>query len=462
MKVIKELKEAHKRLSKVNVDFIEFVEKNPGSLKRSGFNLLELNDELFKLQPWPTFINRENKKEFRHASVKLFDLIKGVPRRLFDNDPSRISKYFGIPPDRVKHQLEGVDDEHIDSLLARGDFILSDSFGLKCLEYNVSACLGGWDLPIWESLYLNTPLIAKFFKEYRIKINNGNLYSISLAHILGSALGKFSDEDGEVNIALVTSRFVESARSTAQIYLDQLYKEILQQQSRPLKGGIFMCDFPYLTVGDDCVYYKGKKIHIIVEMYNGAVPPKIMKLFKSGQVSLINGPITGLLSDKLMLALLSDHETSDAFAPREKEIINKYIPWTRKIAPGETRYQGERVNLKSFILSNREKLVIKPSNGYGGQDVYVGGNTSEKEWEQALERAVNRKNWLVQEFVNSSPALYQTGENECGPNYTVWGFFVFGSLYGGGWVRVMPEKENKGVINCHQGATVSVIFEVDE
>jgi hypothetical protein len=43
-----------------------------------------------------------------------------------------------------------------------------------------------------------------------------------------------------------------------------------------------------------------------------------------------------------------------------------------------------------------------------------------------------------------------------------WGFFMFGPHYAGVWVRVLPRKKSKGVINCHQGASVSVVFNVDE
>ena len=78
MEITKESVKVQEALSRVNVDFLGFVKKHPDALKRSSFKLLELNDWLFTLQPWPTFINRETKKNFREAGVKLFDLIKNI------------------------------------------------------------------------------------------------------------------------------------------------------------------------------------------------------------------------------------------------------------------------------------------------------------------------------------------------------------------------------------------------
>ncbi|MCP5106467.1 MAG: hypothetical protein GY950_23990, partial [bacterium] len=154
LEITKEIKETEARLSAVNLDFLQFVRENPECLDRSNFKLLELNDDLFTLQPWPTFLNRENRNRFRVVSQEMWRLIKSIPRRVFGHDFRRMSRFYEIPQNSIEQQFEGVTDEHLENLLGRGDFILSSS-GLKCLEYNFSASLGGWQVPIWESLYLN-------------------------------------------------------------------------------------------------------------------------------------------------------------------------------------------------------------------------------------------------------------------------------------------------------------------
>jgi hypothetical protein len=466
MDMNKENIKAQESLSSVNVDFLEYVKRNPATLKRSSFNLLELNDILFTLQPWPTFISPETKKSFQEAGVKLFDLIKQIPRRVFNNDPYKISEYFNFPVTVAKLQLTGVDDDQINYLLARGDFIIS-AVGLKCLEYNVSANLGGVMVPIWEELYLKTPIISQFLKEFNVKTRNENLIALILEHSLSLPLKKRPDyEDEELNIAIIMEKVErnESNRMRSQLYLNTLYKKVLESAagSKALKGQLFLCDFHHLTLTDGYVFYNDKKITVLIEMYHGMVPPKIIDSFVSRKLYMINGPISNLLANKLTLAVLSDHENNHVFTNEEKEIIDRYIPWTRKIIPGPTKYEDEKIaSLEHFVRSNREKLVIKPSRGLGGEGICVGIKSSQQEWETALNKAIKEKDRLVQEYVDSSPGIYQSGEEGCDLQDMVWGLFIAGSRCLGAWNRVMPKSDSRGVINCHQGATVSVIFEVD-
>jgi hypothetical protein len=462
MEITKEIKEMYQYLSPVNLDFLEFVKKNPDSLRHSNFKLLELNNDVFTLQPWPTFINNKTKEAFREAGVKLFDLIKGIPQRIFNNDAEKMGAYYKFPARELKEQLEGVDDDHIDNLVGRGDFIISPS-GLKCLEYNAAVSLGGWQIPIWEFMYLNHPIIARYLRESRVKVKNENLIGLFMEHIIQSTVSRGPANDGEINVALVIEKINDRDKGSATMYVENMFKEILQKKHKHLKGSLWACDYSHLNFIDNCVYYKENRIHTLVEMYLGYVSPDVLAAFRAGNIRLINGPISFLLSNKLNLALLSDPVNDHVFTHEEKKIIHKYVPWTRKIIPGGTTYRDEKIaSLERFMLSNRERLVIKPSMGLGGKGICVGIKSSRQEWEEAIKTAVKEKNWLVQELVESSPGLYQAGETGCERHDMVWGFFVFGSRYTGAWVRVMPQEKNKGVVNCHQGATVSVIFEVEE
>jgi hypothetical protein len=67
----------------------------------------------------------------------------------------------------------------------------------------------------------------------------------------------------------------------------------------------------------------------------------------------------------------------------------------------------------------------------------------------------------VQEYVPSLPLLYQYGENGAEPHVGVVGFLVFGNRFGGGSIRMLPGSKRSGVINVHQGARVSILFEVE-
>jgi hypothetical protein len=462
-----ELEKLYGKLSQRNIEFREFANRTPGAFQSSGFKRMDLNDAMWRLQPWPTFMNRETKNEIRDAGVALFDLIKSIPRRVFNNDVSEIARYFGFPRHRVQDQLEGMTDQHYLSLVSRGDFLYSRSGRFKCLEYNVTSSLGGWYIPIWESLCLSTTVVSEFFREYRVKSGNENLFQLVLRHLVKALIHRQPSpgKNREMNMALVVPRYVRKHPDPTQVYLDNVYRQVLQGSG--LTGNIFMVDYHHLKVEEQqkSVSFGGKKLFALIEFYMGEVPPAILRLYKSGDLHLTNGPISPLLSSKLMLAVLSDCDTFGGFDRTERDIIHRYIPWTRKILPGKTVYSGQSVQMEDFILAQRERLVIKTADGFGGTDVYVGKKTVPAVWREALETALKKENWLVQEYVETLPWYYQWGENGYKLHDLVLGFFYFGSEYGGGWVRIAPRirgRVDKGVINVHQGAAISVIFDVEK
>jgi hypothetical protein len=470
--VTEEIREVHHVLSDYSVKFLEFVNEDPERLRRANYHELVYHDEYFKLNPWPTFACPRLQEEIRTAAVAACKLVKSVPKRIFANDIQKMSEYYEIPGNMVVTQLKGHTDGFIDSLMGRGDFVLTLS-GFKCLEYNISANVGGMQVPVWEYLYLTNPVVSQFLQEHRIKVNNKNLLSVFLDYVGKTALTTLEDanSDRTLNIAIVSPGYqyqedTASGTETSGSGLNELYKETLQRvDGGVLKGSVIQCDFNHLQVIDDFLYHKYKdkrsRISILIELYGGVVPPEIMEVFKSGHITLFNGPVTGLLSNKLNLALLSEHEDSTLFSDEEKRMIKTYIPWTRKILPVKTMYRGKQVQLMDFISANKENFVLKPAVGYGGERIFIGKFTPQEEWEKWVKVAIEERKWLVQEYIESLPLIYQVGEAGMEPHQTIWGLFVFGSIYGGGCIRVLPQSNKAGVVNAAQGAVSSVILEVD-
>lgn len=460
--------ESHGKSSTVNSTFLAFVEKNPWSLNRSSADeLLKLNFDAGSLQPWPAFADPHTASQLREAGTAVFDLIRSIPERLFDNDLERLSKYYNIPADTLKVYLEDWNGNHLKTLIGRGDFIFSPS-GLKCIEYNVSGGLGGWQVALLEPIYLQTPAVAAYLRESGLKVRNKNLFASLFRHLAVSALDKFTAPaiGYEVNIAIAVMDFDSIKNSFQHVVTtaNQIYAGVLSQLDKRLKGEILFCDFHHLHKDDDRLFCRAnaKQVHALVEMNHGDDPPWILDVFKSGNLLLYDGPITRVFSDKEIFALLSEHQESDFFNAEEREAIRKYIPWTRRIVHGETCYENGKVTLKDIILSRKNDLVMKPMAGMGGEWVFIGRNTHEAEWRELVRIALRDGGWLIQELIESSTYMFQYGENGMAEHHAVWGLFVFGSQYAGGFLRVMPEKDSHGVINTKQGAEKTVILEIEE
>jgi uncharacterized circularly permuted ATP-grasp superfamily protein len=74
---------------------------------------------------------------------------------------------------------------------------------------------------------------------------------------------------------------------------------------------------------------------------------------------------------------------------------------------GATRYQGQQTALLTFAQRNRERLVLKPNDDYGGQGVLLGWETDQVAWDRAL-LAAQSAPFVVQERVPVPSEDYPT------------------------------------------------------
>jgi hypothetical protein len=346
MKITEDIITAHKNLSNYSVKFLEFVQKNPESLERWNFRWLRREDKQRALQPWPTFISNSRINEIKEESIKISNIIKSIPQRIFANDPGKMSEYYNIPRENIG------------------------------------------------------------------------------------------------------------------VYPAQIYEKALRVLN--LKGKAVFCKYEQLEIIDNHLFFGDLKIHILLEQYHGVLSPDIMEVFKRGNICLYNGPITNLLSNKLNLALLSDLQDTDIFTHQERELIKKYIPWTRKITSGDIGFGQDKRKGEDFLRLNREKLVLKFPGGVGGEGIFIGNKTPPDQWRQLTAHAIKQGNWLIQEYIESQPYLYQCGEKGCAVHDMVLGVFIVGDVHAGQWARILPKVDSKGIVNCARGAEDSIVFEVEE
>ncbi|TIQ61765.1 MAG: hypothetical protein E5X41_31900 [Mesorhizobium sp.] len=106
-----------------------------------------------------------------------------------------------------------------------------------------------------------------------------------------------------------------------------------------------------------------------------------------------------ILSDKAVLAVLSDDRFSPNFDAEQAEFIARHIPWTRLVRAGVTNNVERRpIELIGYIRENKADLVLKPSNATRGEHVLVGCVTPSEIWEDHIARAA-RTPYVVQEYI---------------------------------------------------------------
>ena len=459
MNIPEDIIKNHAHLSKTSIAFLDFIKTQPSALSKSSFKVLFSDPRTisFKMQPWPAFINKKMKFEFKKSTEGIFKLITQIPGRIFDSDTEKIARYYGISRDKAEYFLYGNREEDMAYLLGRGDFIISNTNELKCIEFNVQSSLGGLEADFLEQVYTGLPIISKFLKDYKVKYqpNQISLFNSLLENILNFLVSRFGINQLkciEINIALTFPDQNYEYRDFVQLLFNQIYKKFLKQRNLNTNGEIVFCTFGAMQVENHSVMVQGKKIMFIFEFSMGNVPQSIMDVVNYGSLLLLNGPISQLLSDKLNFALLSENQDTDIFNMQEREIIKKYIPWTRKVVP----------DLEEFILTHQDQLVLKPSGECGGKNVTLGSAVSPDIWKQNIKFALSNEKYIVQKIVQSAMYMYQYGEQGVHPHEAIWGIFSMGGSYAGGWVRIMPQTKEKKVINSTQGASETIIIEVEE
>lgn len=463
MTIDNDILQSHRELGPTSVRFLQFVENRPQTLDRAHFQkIYDFKVDLVFPQAWPCFIDQQMRSRLEKTGRDVFQLIKSIPQRLFGNDPVKISRYFHYPVDEVEDQLAGVTPRHLNDIMGRADLVFTED-GFKCLEYNVSASVGGWSINFLEPVYKSVPLIDEFIRQNSLKFCNKGLFNVLFNHMMDAAADKFQ-QPVQLNTAVTLPGYGEHSNVVLkQMPVDEIYQEVLSKRFPGVDGDIRLGSLADLNFKDDELYFKDQHMQILLEMNLGSVTSEVVQAFKAQKFLMYDGPIAILLSNKLNIALLSEHQQSDLFSENEREIIRRCIPWTRKMIPGETSREGQNVDLEKYILAHREQLVIKPAGGLGGDNVYVGPYTPAPLWREVVKIAFRKKDWLVQEFVQSKPFLFQTNPHGCAGHDVIWGVFVFGEHYAGTFLRVLSRnKTHKGVINSHQGAEYSVVLEVDE
>ena len=136
----------------------------------------------------------------------------------------------------------------------------------------------------------------------------------------------------------------------------------------------------------------------------------VLQAMRAGAVLMVNGPRGKLLHKKASLAVLSDERNAGWFDAPMHAAIRAHIPWTRVVEARRTRGpDGPEVDLLPWCAEHRERLVIKPSDAYGGRGIVLGWTVDASTWTAALATAV-RTPTIVQQRVSIPREVYPSIE----------------------------------------------------
>ncbi|MEO6212027.1 MAG: hypothetical protein ABIP65_00240 [Vicinamibacterales bacterium] len=104
---------------------------------------------------------------------------------------------------------------------------------------------------------------------------------------------------------------------------------------------------------------------------------------------------------KAFFAVLTDPANSALFSPVEQSVIDAHVPWTRLVGDRRTEKDGVSADLLGIARAQRDRLVLKPNDEYGGKGVMLGWEHDESSWDAALQAALRDGpgTWILQQRV---------------------------------------------------------------
>jgi hypothetical protein len=277
-------------------------------------------------------------------------------------------------------------------------FLLPQS--LKFAEYNAESPAGAGYSETLAEIFRELPLITKFSKHYSV-----HTHPLS-AKLLEALILSYLDWGGDVKrpqIAIVDWREVPTWSEF----------EILKMRFEKLQVPVVLADPRDLIFDGKTLAARGKKIDLVYRrvLINDIVArPKeceaLVKAHAANAVCVLNSFRCKIPHVKAFFAVLTDEKNSGLFSKNERDAIQQHVPWTRVVADVKTTHYGEPIELLPYIRKQRENLVLKPSDEYGGTGVTLGWETSDKDWDATIEKAIAAVRaggdagcWIVQERI---------------------------------------------------------------
>ncbi len=164
----------------------------------------------------------------------------------------------------------------------------------------------------------------------------------------------------------------------------------------------------------DLIY---KRVLISELIERGGMEHPVIRAVRAGHVCMINPFRCKILYKKASFAVLSDERNAHLFTAQEKSAIDEHIPWTRVVAqrtaqpPGvrsacppivrdmAQRAGGNTIDLIPFLNTNKDALVLKPNDDYGGKGIVLGWTVDQSTWEKSVQHALTTP-YIAQERVN--------------------------------------------------------------
>jgi hypothetical protein len=361
-----------------------------------------------RLSPYlrPHFVSEEDFGRVTHVCETVWSAIEKVK----DAAVADLSLLDELGLTEIERELAQIDPGYrAVSPTARLDSFLTDDV-YSFVELNGESPAGIAYADAAFEIFEQLPVMKRFAQTYRLRRFEGRPLMLKLLadcyeEFLGRRPGRAP------HIAIVDLKGMPTQKEF------ELFREYFEAEGYPsviaspdeleFRGG-------RLRAGEfeiDIVYKR-----LLVNEYLPVIKqhPALLDAYRARAICMVNSFRSKIIHKKALFAVLTDARHARLFTEAERAMITGHVPWTRQVRAGRSDYYGDEIDLLEFISERRDRLVLKPNDDYGGHGIYIGWNTDESAWNEAIQKALGNGDYLVQERVPTArevfPALTSQGK----------------------------------------------------
>jgi len=346
----------------------------------------------------PFFLTPEDEARVRTVSEKMAELGERVAAAALDDQALFNQFHLREGEERLARMHAGFGPASTASRLDA--FLLPDS--LKFAEYNGESPAGSGYTETLSEIFRELPVMKEFAKSFEI-----HSYPLS-AKLLDALIASYLDWGGTTKrpqMLIVDWREVPTWSEF----------EILKARFEKMGVPVEIADPRDLMFDGKTLSANGKKIDLVYRralindiLARPAECKALVDAYQANAVCVANNFRCKIPHVKAFFAVLTDERNAGMFSFDERLMIQQHVPWTRVVADVQTAHYGERIELLAFVRRERNKLVLKPSDEYGGTGVTLGWETDERAWDEAIGKAVSASGgaWIVQERIPIRREVY--------------------------------------------------------
>lgn len=309
----------------------------------------------------------------------------------------------------------------LDSFFTRHE---NGDFTLHYIEFNGESPAGMAYNDVLAELFLETPLMQHFGEHYHVEPIGSRRHAVdALLRVYYEWRGNYSKLP---DIAIVDWAGVPT-ESEFRLFVAYLARYGITAT---------ICTPDELEFRQGQMFAAGRAVDFIYKrvlttemLQRYGVNHPLVDALAAGAVCMVNPFNCKLLHKKASFALASDERNAHLFTAREQEAIRQHIPWTRIVEDRRTLdAAGRPIDLLTYASDNKDRLVLKPNDEYGGKGVLIGWECDSETWANALAAAIDEPS-IVQERAliayEDFPSINAQGELEIGQRLVDCDPFLF-------------------------------------